>query len=142
LQVAIKCVAWDTVLQWDELHNGTCVPKEIVLMKKVGSGCCRIIQLLDWFKLPDSFMLVMERPEQSRDLLHILLEQEIQSEEAACWLFWQVLEAMWHCTACGVLHGDIKPENLLVNPETVKLKLIDFDCCTFLKERAFTQLAG
>lgn len=111
-------------------------------MEKVGSGCYNIIQLLDWFELPDSFMLVMERPEQSRDLLHILLEQEFLSEEAARWLFCQVLNAVWHCTACGVLHRDIKPENLLVNPETGDLKLIDFGCGTFLQERAFTGFAG
>ncbi|NWZ75685.1 PIM1 kinase, partial [Poecile atricapillus] len=140
--VAIKRVARDTVLQWDELPDGTCVPTEIVLMKKVGFGCHRIIQLLDWFELPDSFVLVLERPEQSRDLLRVLVEQEFLSEEAARCLFWQVLEAVWHCTACGVLHRDIKPENLLVNPETGELKLIDFGCGTFLQERAYTEFAG
>ncbi|XP_015501691.1 serine/threonine-protein kinase pim-1-like, partial [Parus major] len=142
LQVAIKRVARDTVLHWDELPDGTCVPREIVLMKMVGFGCHRIIQLLDWFELPDSFVLVLERPEQSRDLLRVLVEQEFLSEEAARRLFWQVLEAVWHCTACGVLHRDIKPENLLVNPETGELKLIDFGCGTFLQERAYTEFAG
>lgn len=111
-------------------------------METVGSGCYNIVQLLDWFELPDSFMLVMERPEQSRDLLHILLEQEFLSEEAARWLFCQVLNAVGHCTACGVLHRDIKPSNLLVNPETGELKLIDFGCGTFLQQRAFTAFAG
>uniref|UniRef100_A0A8C0VNU4 non-specific serine/threonine protein kinase n=1 Tax=Cyanistes caeruleus TaxID=156563 RepID=A0A8C0VNU4_CYACU len=122
--------------------DGTCVPLEVVLMKKVGFGCHRIIRLLDWFELPDSFVLVLERPEKSRDLLRVLVEQEFLSEEAARWLFWQVLEAVWHCTACGVLHRDIKPENLLVNPETGELKLIDFGCGTFLQERAYTEFAG
>ncbi|XP_014118055.1 PREDICTED: serine/threonine-protein kinase pim-1-like [Pseudopodoces humilis] len=140
--VAIKHVAWDMVLQWDELTDGTRVPVEIVLMEKVGFGCCRIIQLLDWFELPDSFVLVMEHPEQSRDLLHVLLEQEFLSEEAARWLFWQGLEAVWHCTACSILHWGIKPENLLVNPETGNLKLIEFRCGTFLQEQACTQFAG
>ncbi|NWH33188.1 PIM1 kinase, partial [Chloropsis hardwickii] len=140
--VAIKRVARESVLQWDQLPDGTRVPMEIVLMEKVGSGCPSIIQLLDWFELPDSFVLVLERPERSQDLFQILLEQEILSEEAARWLFRQVLEAMWHCTACGVLHRDIKPENLLVDPESGNLKLIDFGCGTFLQERAFTQFAG
>ncbi|NXW59139.1 PIM1 kinase, partial [Eurystomus gularis] len=140
--VAIKRVAWESVLQWDELPDGTRVPLEIVLMEKVGSGCRSIIQLLDWFELPDSFLLVMERPEASRDLLQLLLEQEFLREEVARWLFCQVLEAVWHCTACGVLHRDIKPENLLVDTESGQLKLIDFGCGTFLQERAFTRFAG
>ncbi|XP_032912800.1 serine/threonine-protein kinase pim-2-like isoform X1 [Catharus ustulatus] len=140
--VAIKRVARESVLQWDELPDGTRVPMEIVLMEKVGSGCHYVIQLLDWFELPDSFLLVMERPEASRDLLQLLLEQEFLCEEMARWLFRQVLEAVRHCTACGVLHRDIKPQNLLVDPESGDLKLIDFGCGTFLQERPYTQFAG
>ncbi|XP_064251105.1 serine/threonine-protein kinase pim-1-like [Passer domesticus] len=140
--VAIKRVARESVLQWVEWPEGTRVPMEIVLMEKVGSGCHSIIQLLDWFELPDSFVLVLERPERSQDLLQLLAQQEFLSEEAARWLFWQVLEAVWHCTACGVLHRDIKPENLLVDPESGDLKLIDFGCGTFLQEQAYTQFAG
>uniref|UniRef100_A0A8C3M2V3 Serine/threonine-protein kinase n=1 Tax=Geospiza parvula TaxID=87175 RepID=A0A8C3M2V3_GEOPR len=122
--------------------DGTRVPMEIVLMEKVRSGCYNIIQLLDWFELPDSFVLVMERPEAWQDLLQFLQEHGLLSEEAARWLFVQVLEAVRHCTACGVLHRDIKPENLLVDPESGDLKLIDFGCGTFLQERAYTRFAG
>ncbi|XP_072775805.1 serine/threonine-protein kinase pim-1 [Taeniopygia guttata] len=142
--VALKRVARESVLQWDELPDGTRVPLEVVLMEKVGSGCQNIIQLLDWFELPDSFILVLERPGASRDLLEFLQEQGqgFLCEEQARWLFCQVLEAVRHCTACGVLHQDIKPENLLVDPESGDLKLIDFGCGTFLQERAFTDFAG
>ncbi|XP_072788584.1 serine/threonine-protein kinase pim-1-like [Taeniopygia guttata] len=142
--VALKRVARESVLQWDELPDGTRVPLEVVLMEKVGSGCQNIIQLLDWFELPDSFILVLERPGASRDLLEFLQEQDqgFLCEEQVRWLFCQVLEAVRHCTACGVLHRDIKPENLLVDPESGDLKLIDFGCSTFLQERAFTDFAG
>ncbi|XP_063250916.1 LOW QUALITY PROTEIN: myosin light chain kinase 2, skeletal/cardiac muscle-like [Prinia subflava] len=140
--VAVKRMARESVLQWVELPDGTCVPMEIALMEKVGSGCRFIIQLLDWFELPDSFALVMERPERSRDLLQLLREHGFLSEDKARWLFCQVLCAVQHCTACGVLHRDIKPENLLVDPACGDLKLIDFGCGTFLQERAFTRFAG
>ncbi|RMB88332.1 hypothetical protein DUI87_35313 [Hirundo rustica rustica] len=122
--------------------DGTHVLMEIVLMEKVRSGCYNIIQLLDWFEQPDGFALVMERPEQSQDLLEFLLERDVLCEEMAHWIFCQVLEAVRHCTACGVLHRDIKLENLLVDPESGDVKLIDFGCGTFLQEQAYTQFAG
>ncbi|RMB97494.1 hypothetical protein DUI87_25975 [Hirundo rustica rustica] len=140
--VAIKHVARESVLQWVELPDGTHVPMEIVLMEKVRSGCYNIIQLLDWFEQPDGFALVMKRPEQSQDLLEFLLERDVLCEEMARWIFCQVLEAVRHCTACGVLHRDIKLENLLVEPESGDVKLIDFGCGTFLQEQAYTQFAG
>ncbi|XP_068051060.1 serine/threonine-protein kinase pim-1-like [Anomalospiza imberbis] len=140
--VAIKRVARESVRRWVELPDGTHVPMEIVLMEKVGSGCHNIIQLLEWFELPESFVLVMEHPEALQDLLQFLQEQEFLCKEMARWLFCHVLEAVQHCTTCGVLHRDIKLENLLVDPESGDLKLISFSCSTFLQERAFTWFAG
>ncbi|RMB92962.1 hypothetical protein DUI87_30610 [Hirundo rustica rustica] len=132
----------ESVLQWVELPDGTHVPMEIVLTEKVRSGCYNIIQLLNWFEQPDGFALVMEHPEQSQDLLEFLLERDFLCEEMARWIFCQVLEAVRHCTACGVLHRDIKLENLLVDPESGDVKLIDFGCGTFLQEQAYTQFAA
>ncbi|NWZ02828.1 PIM3 kinase, partial [Loxia curvirostra] len=64
------------------------------------------------------------------------------SEEVAQELFRQVLEAVWHCTSCGVLHWDIKPENILVDVATGQAKLIDFGCGTYLQDTAYTHFAG
>ncbi|NXY17351.1 PIM1 kinase, partial [Atrichornis clamosus] len=117
-------------------------PMEIVLLERAGSGCAAIVPLLDWFELPDSFVLVMERPEPSQDVFDFLVEREFLCEEAVHWLFCQVLEAVQHCTECGVLHGDIKPENLLLDPDSGDLKLVNFDCGTLLQEQAYTSFAG
>ncbi|NXB86647.1 PIM1 kinase, partial [Vidua chalybeata] len=60
--VAIKRVPRDRIWHWGELPDGTSAPLEIVLLAKVASGCAGIIQLLEWLELPDSFLLVLERP--------------------------------------------------------------------------------
>ncbi|XP_058717387.1 serine/threonine-protein kinase pim-1-like [Poecile atricapillus] len=140
--VAIKKVPRDRIRRWGELPDGTRAPLEIVLMDKVSSGCAAVIQLLEWLELPDSFLLVLERPQWCQDLSRLLAERRFLPEEEARGLFCQVLEAVQHCTSCGVLHRDIKPENILLDLATGQVKLIDFGCGTFLQDTAYTRFAG
>ncbi|NWV75713.1 PIM1 kinase, partial [Dasyornis broadbenti] len=60
--VAIKSVARNRIRHWGELPDGTSAPLEIVLLHKVSTGFHGVVQLLEWVELPNSFLIVMERP--------------------------------------------------------------------------------
>lgn len=140
LPVAIKHIARSKVNVWGQI-NGHPVPNEIALMNRIAPSDF-VIQLIDWYERPDSFIIIMERPEACQDLFDYITEKKFLDESIARSFFWQVLLAVKHCYDCGVVHRDIKDENLLVDFKTGTLKLIDFGSAAILRDTVYVEFDG
>ncbi|RWS29420.1 serine/threonine-protein kinase pim-3-like protein [Leptotrombidium deliense] len=138
LPVAIKHVFKDKVIGWDPTLR---IPLEISLLRKV-SHVPGVIQLVDWCERADSFIIVMERPETVKDLFDFITEKGVLDEKMSRLFLTQVVNSVIACHDAGVIHRDIKDENILVDLKTLNLKLIDFGSGAYLKETPYTDFDG
>ncbi|XP_065911820.1 serine/threonine-protein kinase pim-3-like [Dysidea avara] len=137
--VAIKVVPRARVFGWSKIGS-LVVPKEVALLHRLHHRY--VIKLLDYFEEPDNYIIVMERPEKYIDLFDYITQKEYLSEKTSRYLFRQIVEAVLYCQSMGVVHRDIKDENILIDLKTGHVKLIDFGSGTHLKESAFTEYEG
>jgi len=138
--VAIKHVAKNKVTEWTTMV-GRKVPMELKLLHSV-QNVDGVIKLLDFFERSDSFIYVMERPSDCKDMFDFITEKKYLEETLARNFFRQIVETVAACHSKGVIHRDIKDENILVDMNTGKLKLIDFGSGAQLKEEAYTDFDG
>nr|XP_055029288.1 uncharacterized protein LOC129418360 [Misgurnus anguillicaudatus] len=85
-----------------------------------------IVEMLDWFTEDDEHILVLEYPDPCVTLTKFIRDNGCLSEELARDFMRQAILGAKDCFRRGVYHGDIKLDNILINTDTMKLKLIDF----------------
>jgi serine/threonine protein kinase len=120
------------------------VPVEVALMQAV-SHVTGVIRLIDYFELPDCFMIVMERmssPTACKDLFDFISDSGPVKEDLARFIFQQIVATVCQVHAAGVVHRDIKDENLLIDTRTYKVKLIDFGSGARLHNEVYTDFDG
>ncbi|XP_022783676.1 serine/threonine-protein kinase pim-1-like [Stylophora pistillata] len=139
LPVAIKFVNKSRVKNYREI-NGKQFPAEAYFQRHVRHP--NVIQLLDIFTNEDNFVFVLERPEDSADLFDYIDACDGLIEDEGRELFTHILEAAIQCEEQGVLHQDIKPENIIIDMNKMEAKLTDFGLACDAQDQPFRRFAG
>ena len=100
------------------------------------------VEILDFFERVDSYVIVMERPESCKDMFDYISEKGSLDEKLAADFFRQVVETVLACHSTGVIHRDIKDENILVDERHNQVKLIDFGSGAPYHEEIYTDFDG
>eukprot|EP00931_Biecheleriopsis_adriatica_P068114 TRINITY_DN42141_c0_g1_i1.p1 TRINITY_DN42141_c0_g1~~TRINITY_DN42141_c0_g1_i1.p1 ORF type:complete len:371 (-),score=94.32 TRINITY_DN42141_c0_g1_i1:64-1152(-) len=85
-----------------------------------------IIGAVDFLELPTGAALVLEYFE-GKSLEEVVRSSGCLTETTSQALFRQLLSAVAHLHQCGIVHRDVKGENILVSNNLADLRLVDFN---------------
>jgi serine/threonine protein kinase len=77
--------------------------------------------------------IVLERDSSETSLFDYLLQNGCLKESEAKIIMKQIIDASLILLNIGILHGDLKSENILIEPKSKRIKLIDFGSSQFLE---------
>lgn len=141
LPIAFKVIKKAKIKEMVNSDLGENVPLEIDLMYRV-LNVPNCIKLIEFYEKSDRFIIVMERPNKCVDLWDYINDKGPLNETTARLLFKQILESVIAMKERGVLHLDIKDENVLVDLESEKIKIIDFGAGTYFTSNYLTSYQG
>lgn len=119
------------------------MPLEICLLRKI-ADLDGIVRLLDFYEMPDTFVLILERPEGCKDLFDFINDHGFLEESLARDFLRQVVHTILACHQRGVIHRDIKDENLLVSGchSKPRIQLIDFGSGAHIRNDIYFDFDG
>ena len=134
--VVIKQIPRNVIGQYFNV-NGRMCPSEIYFHLKASKVCQTVVKPIAWFERRSSFVLVMEKFENAIDLFDFSRTYGAIKEEPAKVIFNQIARCAAELHRAGIVHRDYKDENVLINPRTLEVKVIDFGCATEIAESYF-----
>ena len=136
--VIIKILPRKSNLTWTGDRR---IPREIKYHCIAAAIDSNTVQVLDFFERKKDFIMILEKPQNSIDLLeftNIYGPVNFSMAKAICQQL--AISSLAHQDA-GICHRDLKDENILFDPSTGNIKIIDFGCATAYQEQ-FTTYAG
>ena len=108
------------------------IPEEIMFLENLHHD--NLISLHEVYFEKSSWVLVMEYLPGYVDMFEYISQTGVMSVEEAREVLTQLVDTCSYLVSCGVDHRDIKDENILYNPSTKNIKLIDFGSASWLPD--------
>ena len=127
-KVAIKILDKEKIIKLkDKVH----LKNEIKILKKLRHN--NIVQLYGVIDTKLSINLIMEYIE-GEELLDFINRKHRLKEMEACIIFQQIISGLEYLSKNNISHRDIKPENILINKDTLRIKIVDFGLSIIYKD--------
>jgi len=137
LEVAIKRIKKRN----RERRREKSLPSEVIILQQL-QDVPGVISLEDYLQSDGSHYIVMERFK-CKDVFDFISDHPVGvPESVARDIFKQIVQTVQHCRKKGIVHGDIKDENIVVNIETKEVKLIDFGSSGLWSEESLSRFGG
>lgn len=92
--------------------------------------CPMIVKMVGWLPLgpsePNTVLLMLEYVD-GWELFDLINQGNLTDPQISS-IFWQLVDCLECIHSRGLIHGDLKPENIMILPD-FSLKLIDFGMC-------------
>jgi len=121
--------------------NGRLLPAEVVLLQRL-SFVEGVVHLIDHFEQSDCFLIVLERPTPCEDLFDYITRRGALPEPQARDILRQTIVILAAVHEKGVYHRDIKDENMLIDAQTGRVRLIDFGSGQFARNNPYSSFGG
>ena len=134
--VIIKLIPKVKTKNWLMVHNKK-YPAE-VLLHKMCNNINGVVKMLEFYEQDNEWIIVMPKIMNCVDLFDYLESKQRGrlSEQEACHFFTQLIKINIDLLNHGVVHRDLKSENLLVDMDTMQLVLIDFGASAICRQNS------
>ena len=121
--------------------DGQLVPEEVALLRQV-AGVPGVLHLVDYFRRRDGHVLVVERPARCEDLFDHITRRGALDDADARSVFARVVATLRAVRDAGVVHLDVKDENVVVDLDTGDVSLVDFGSAALLHDGLYRDFDG
>jgi len=122
-------------------EDGQYVPDEVDLLRRV-DNVPGVLHLLDYYRRSDGYVMVLERPAHGVDLFDYITQRGTLDEAEARQMFRRIVETLCRVRDAGVVHRDVKDENVIIDLDTGDVNLIDFGSAARLHDSVYRDFDG